>query len=47
MGKILGGKGSVAIIGINPDVTAILVQVRAFEKTLHPSARNPDHREAA
>jgi ribose transport system substrate-binding protein len=34
MGKILGGKGSVAIIGINPDVTAILVQVRAFESTL-------------
>ena len=34
MGKILGGKGSVAIIGINPDVTSILVQVRAFEKTL-------------
>jgi ribose transport system substrate-binding protein len=34
MGKILGGKGSVAIIGINPDVTAILMQVRSFESTL-------------
>ena len=34
MGKILAGKGSVAIIGINPDVTATLVQVRAFEDTL-------------
>lgn len=34
IGKILDGKGSVAIIGINPNVTAILVQVRAFESAL-------------
>jgi ribose transport system substrate-binding protein len=34
MGKILRGKGSVAIMGINPGLTASLVQVRAFESTL-------------
>jgi ribose transport system substrate-binding protein len=37
IGEILGGKGSVAIIGINPDVTATLVQVRAFEQSLQQS----------
>jgi ribose transport system substrate-binding protein len=37
IGKILDGKGSVAIIGINPDVTATLVQVQAFEETLRQS----------
>lgn len=37
MGKILAGKGSVAIIGVNPDVTATLVQVRAFENALRQS----------
>jgi ribose transport system substrate-binding protein len=34
LGRILHGKGSVAIIGINPDVTSILMQVRACEDSL-------------
>jgi ribose transport system substrate-binding protein len=34
MGKILHDKGSVAIMGIDPNITANLVQVRSFEVTL-------------
>lgn len=34
MGAILHGRGTVAIIGINPDIAGVLDRVRAFEATL-------------
>lgn len=34
MGKILNGKGTVAILGIDPDIAGVLERVRSFEKTL-------------
>ena len=34
MGTILNGKGSVAILGIDPDIAGVLERVRAFEKSL-------------
>lgn len=34
MGTILRGKGTVAILGIDPDIAGVLERVRSFEKTL-------------
>ncbi|HVT98347.1 MAG TPA: substrate-binding domain-containing protein [Acidobacteriaceae bacterium] len=34
IGSILNGKGTVAILGINPDIAGVLERVRSFEKTL-------------
>jgi ribose transport system substrate-binding protein len=34
VGKILHGRGKVAVIGINPDIAGILIRARSFEKTL-------------
>jgi ribose transport system substrate-binding protein len=34
VGKILGGHGSIAILGINPQLTGITARERSFEKTL-------------
>lgn len=34
MGTILNGKGSVAILGVDPDIAGVLERVRSFEKTL-------------
>lgn len=34
LGKILDGKGSIAILGINPQLTGITVRERSFENTL-------------
>lgn len=34
MGTILNGKGTVAILGIDPDIAGVLERVRSFEKTL-------------
>jgi ribose transport system substrate-binding protein len=34
VGKILGGKGSIAIVGINPQLTGITARGRSFESTL-------------
>jgi ribose transport system substrate-binding protein len=34
LGKILNGKGSIAILGINPQLTGITVRERSFESTL-------------
>lgn len=34
MGTILNGKGTVAILGIDPDIAGVLERVRSFERTL-------------
>jgi ribose transport system substrate-binding protein len=34
LGKILNGRGSIAILGINPQLTGITIRERAFENTL-------------
>jgi ribose transport system substrate-binding protein len=34
IGTILHGKGSVAILGIDPDISGVLLRVRSFEATL-------------
>lgn len=34
LGSVLGGKGSVAILGINPQLTGVSARERSFEKTL-------------
>lgn len=42
IGKILGGRGSIAILGINPQLTGITARERSFESTLQrefPSIR--------
>jgi ribose transport system substrate-binding protein len=35
IGCILGGRGTVAILGLDPDVTGILIRLQAFEKYLN------------
>jgi ribose transport system substrate-binding protein len=39
IGVLLHGEGSVAVLGIDPDITSTLIQLRAFEK--HLSLRFP------
>ncbi|HEX5315146.1 MAG TPA: substrate-binding domain-containing protein [Candidatus Kapabacteria bacterium] len=40
LGKILNGKGSIAILGINPQLTGITVRERNFESTLEQEFPN-------
>jgi ribose transport system substrate-binding protein len=40
VGQILGGRGSIAILGINPQLTGITARERSFEKTLEQEYPN-------
>jgi ribose transport system substrate-binding protein len=40
VGKILDGRGSIAILGINPQLTGITIRERSFEKTLEQEYPN-------
>lgn len=40
VGKILGGQGSIAIVGINPQLTGITIRERSFENTLEQEYPN-------
>jgi ribose transport system substrate-binding protein len=46
-GEILGGKGTVAVLGVDPDVSGILERTRSFETslaTLYPGVRIVEER---
>ena len=40
VGKILGGRGSIAILGINPQLTGVTARERSFEETLEKEFPN-------